>query len=158
MSGLWSRGVKVMALFGAAVLVVLTLELVVAGGAVPTSALPWSHLLDQLAGRPGAAVVPDTPEAPYLWPVYADSGLAGAIVYSRATGYRSPVEVAVAVDATGAVRATEVVAHGESGYVARALGRGDVDGVTGATVTSDAIGRARERAVRAATRYIEEQR
>lgn len=98
-----------------------------------------ARALRELAGFPVAATAGDL--------LLCDRGL--AILRSTGRGYGGPVRVAVAMGADGAVAGVRVLEHAETPGFADILAagsawlagfeNGDVDAVTGATVTSGAV-------------------
>lgn len=98
-----------------------------------------ARALRELAGFPVAATAGDL--------LLCDQGL--AILRSTGRGYGGPVRVAVAIEAGGAVAGARVLKHEETPGFADILAagsawlagfeNGEVDAVTGATVTSRAV-------------------
>ncbi len=98
-----------------------------------------ARALRELAGFPVAATAGDL--------LLCDRGL--AILRSTGRGYGGPLRLAVAVEADGAVAGVRVLEHAETPGFADVLAAGsawlsgfedgDVDAVTGATVTSGAV-------------------
>lgn len=101
-----------------------------------------ARALRELAGFPVAATDGDL--------LLCDRGL--AILRSTGRGYGGPVRLAAAIEADGTVAGVRVLEHAETPGFADILARGsawlagfergDVDAVTGATVTSGAVLRA----------------
>ena len=142
----------------------------------------WPVLLNHVAGNPGPRVEGDGSEFISAWVITETGEVTGAVVVTEATGYRSSVRVAVAVGRDGGVRAMQVMSHGESAYVDRMFltsgalagedgvvwsvggvgisdtnaGVGRPDGLSSATITARALTVARDKAVRVATRIMED--
>ncbi|MFW5694138.1 MAG: hypothetical protein ACOCYB_03145 [Alkalispirochaeta sp.] len=152
------RIAKVAALPVVAAAVVLLAEFLISIGTYREVDPAWDELVSEELGTVGRPVVPDDPVVSGLWPLERGDTLTGAVAVASAPGYRSRIEVAVSVDVDGAEQAQQIVVHGESAYVRRALESGGRDALSAATLTERGIEAAAERARSAALRYIEEQR
>ena len=159
MNPLLSRIVRVAALPVGAVAVVLLAEFLISLGTYSETGLSWEDLVPEDSGMVvGDRVTADDPSVSGLWPIEQSGTVTGVVAVASAAGYRSRVQVAVSLSDDGSELGQEILAHGESAYVRRALELGGSDALSGATLTEQGIELAVDRARSAARRYLEEQR
>jgi NosR/NirI family transcriptional regulator, nitrous oxide reductase regulator len=146
------------------------LELILALAAIGLIAIAWvaggqrartSRLPVLQETMPAAAGFTRLDDAYQAWSDEGHSGLLGYVAFGTAAGYGGPLTVAVAIDTTGVVLNVVIADHKESpAWLDRVAGRGlpgvlagkryddafaigqDLDAVTGATMTTRALGQA----------------
>ncbi len=154
-----SRIGRVATLPVAAVAVVLLAEFLMSFGSSSEAGFSPDQLVPGDSGMVvGDRVTADDSSVSALWTIEERGTVTGVVALASAAGYRSRVQVAIALADDGSELAQEVFAHGESSYVRRALESGGSDALSGATLTEQGIQAAVERARLAARRYLEEQR
>lgn len=161
------RGARVVGFPIVAAALALLAEFLFSLGMAPVDDLPARDLISEDLGTVMAPIdheefgVPQElgdPAIRNVWPVQRDGTTTAVVVVASAPGYRSRIDVAVAVESDGTVRATHVGAQNESSYVRRTVENYGPDALSAATLTERGIRLATETAVAAAQDYFEEQR
>jgi hypothetical protein len=159
MSPIWLRAAQVVGVIVTAAAIVVLSEWALPNGPSVEQRVRESLVFDEVGSRLGTRR--DLP-AGVVWPVMTENRTTGRVVLVSVAGYQGDLRVAVAVDNSGNAGRAFVLTHDESTHAARVLGfprpATPADGVSGATITARALGRATMHAERAADMHAEESR
>ena len=169
MNHTWNVVARVIGVVIVAVVLILGIEMILAPAA---AVVEGAERRAELAAVSGSYLVAEAVHYEIgggsfeMWPLLdEEEGAQGVIVSVEETGYRSRLRVLIAVDRDSRIIAFSVPERFESPSVERVLARpaviarmarGEIDGLSSATITAEAIDRARSTARSVARAYFRE--